>query len=287
MNRLFVFGDSFSHPNRVDIDKLPLCEFIDDKFFTFYRIVAEKLKAECYNFSLSGSGPQYTMLKFHQALYHYKFKKNDYIVLLLSDPSRDYNPIENDIEEVKYVELGDRPHYGFENIRNLIYLQYMSKYFFPEVKFFCNVIWKESSFFEGEYYSSREGEFGIHQNDFPSKDFKFEKLYNLNDSNNWFYLCDCELGIIHMKEFKKKYKIYMSHDRLHFTHNEDSQFKVKAEVNDSRVNHMSQRTHNTFANIILDFFINNKRPINTDNFFETGFLDYDDPHLIPREFIYE
>ena len=106
MNRLFVFGDSFSHPNRVDIDKLPLCEFIDDKFFTFYRIVEEKLKAECYNFSLSGSGPQYTMLKFHQALYHYKFKKNDYIVLLLSDPSRDYNPIENDIEEVKYVELG-------------------------------------------------------------------------------------------------------------------------------------------------------------------------------------
>ena len=50
---------------------------------------------------------------------------------------------------------------------------------------------------------------------------------------------------------------------------------------------MSQRTHNTFANIILDFFINNKRPINTDNFFETGFLDYDDPHLIPQEFIYE
>ena len=27
--------------------------------------------------------------------------------------------------------------------------------------------------------------------------------------------------------------------------------------------------------------------IYSDNFFETGFLDYDDPHLIPQEFIYE
>ena len=286
MNRLFVFGDSFSHPYGVDDEKLPLCEFtVDDKFFTFYRTVAEKMaeyekmdgKAECYNFSLSGSGPQYTMLKFHDALYHYKFKKNDYIVLLLSDPTRDYE-----------VSGKMPPHYGFENIRNLIYLQYMSKYFFPEVKFFCNVIWKESSFFEGEYYSSRGGDFGIQQNDFPSEDFKFEKLYNLNDSNKNFYLCDCELGIIHMKEFKKQYKIYMSDDRLHFTHNEDSQFKVKAEVNDCRVNHMSQRTHNTFADIILNFFINNERPIDTDNFFETGFLDHDDLHLIhQKEFMYE
>ena len=146
MNRLFVFGDSFSHPNRVDIDKLPLCEFIDDKFFTFYRIVAEKLKAECYNFSLSGSGPQYTMLKFHQALYHYKFKKNDYIVLLLSDPSRDYNPIENDIEEVKYVELGDRPHYGFENIEILYIFNICQNIFFQKSSFFVMLYGKKVHF---------------------------------------------------------------------------------------------------------------------------------------------
>ena len=51
---------------------------------------------------------------------------------------------------------------------------------------------------------------------------------------------------------------------------------------------MSQRTHDTFAKLIIDFFLHNKKPVNTDNMFEKGFLEADDSYVkIRKEFIYE
>ena len=56
MSRLFVFGDSFSHPS-------------DEKdFATYYHSVAKKLDAKCYNFSKNGTGPEYSMIEFNKAM---------------------------------------------------------------------------------------------------------------------------------------------------------------------------------------------------------------------------
>ena len=260
MSRLFVFGDSFSHPS-------------DEKdFATYYHSVAKKLDAKCYNFSKNGTGPEYSMIEFNKAMFEYSFRDNDYIIMLLSDPSRDHDG-----------------NHSFENIRNLTYLNYISKHFYQDVKLFCNIIWNDTAFCDGRVFANGDSRRFIENNEkFPNTKFKSKKFLILNNVEN-FYYCDCELGIIHMQEFKEIYDIHTNETEevLHLTNNTNKKFQVDT-INDDRINHMSQRTHDTFAKLIIDFFLHNKKPVNTDNMFEKGFLEADDPYVkIRKEFIYE
>lgn len=262
-NRLFVFGDSFSHPVVRDERKLPYCDFnhIHKNFVTFYHYVSMYLKSHCYNFSLSGSSPEYSMRQFSKAQKKYKFQKNDYVIFLLSDPCRDFADFSLETEE-------NNP-YGYENIRNITYLHYLSKYVYPDVKFFINVIWKDTTYY-------------LHV---PTTYYTDKNFYHLNDTHDNFYLCDCELGVIHAKEFKN-YDIIEKNDETGCYYD----YKRDVRFDDIRVNHMSQCTHDTFAEIILSFFLHNEKPTDTDKLFKIGFLDESDEYLIKvshKGFIYE
>ena len=260
MNRLFVFGDSFSAPR-------------DSKnFATYYTTFAKKLDAKYYNFSQDGTGPEYSMIEFNKAMIEYEFQENDYIIMLLSDPNRDHYKNNN-----------------FENVRNLTYLNYISKFFYQDVKIFCNVLWNDTTFCDGRVIAGAGSNKFVQKggND-HSKKFKAKNFLNLNNVDN-FYYCDCELGIIHMQEFKELYDIHINEfeEVLHLITKAPNKFHVDT-IDDHRVNHMSQRTHDTYAKLILDFFLHNKKPVNTDDMFEKGFLNADDPYVkIRKEFIYE
>ena len=280
MSRLFIFGDSFSNP-------LTNPEQTKD-FLTFYHSVAKKLDAKCYNFSKQGSGPEFSMDEFHKAMFDYKFDANDYIIMLLSDPGRDYD-YKSEVRG-KY-----REHYGFENIRNLIYLNYLSNHFYHDVKIFCNIIWNFNTFCEGKVLSEGKSVRFIDETyNFPNSKFRSEDFQKLNDVEN-FYYCDCELGIIHMQEFNKFYNIRINVNVLQLSKEttSDNTFPLQnvedeLTIEDFRINHMSQRTHDTFAKLILDFFLHNKKPVNTNDMFEKGFLVADDPYVkIKKEFVYE
>ena len=279
MNRLFVFGDSFSQPHGPD-----------DNFSTYYHSVANDLNAEYFNFSKGGTGPEYSMRKFHEAMFAYKFGANDYIIILLSDPGREY-VYHRTPPTLLFANARSRFNYGFENIRNLIYLSNLSESFYQDVKIFCSVIWNDTTFYDGIVLSNENSiRFFDDTSTFPSPKFRSKNFQKLNNVEN-FYYCDCELGVIQAQEFSEIYSIHQDEKIkmvFHFTKEKRHKTFQVDTIDDFRINHISQRTHDTFAKLIIDFFLYNKKPVNTDNMFEKGFLMADDPYVkIRKEFIYE
>lgn len=252
MNKLYIFGDSFAQ------------EYDYENFIPWFRKLSNDMNIEYENYGLQGSGPGYSMNKFRSI----ENKLNeDYVVLMLSDPQRDYHSENNDIGMANLRMSMDnqnfqmRPHQTDhcrdDNIKNILYLKYVSKHLFKSTKFFVNVIWK-NTICNSEFIESEDN----------------------------FYFCDCGLGSIWIDEYELNamHNVPFGHTTLL------EQGKVKAIIEDNRYNHMSQRTHDTLSNLIYDFFVKEKMPKNTNDMFEKGFLKTTDEHLRviqEQEFVYE
>lgn len=249
---LYIFGDSF-------------VQDYDYKNFTpWFKKLSNDLNIEYENYGLQGSGPEYSMTKFRSIENRLN---DDFVVMMLSDPQRDYHSENNSIGLTNLMLTVDNQNTQMnsnnqlncrdDNIKNILYLKYMAKHFYKNTKFFVNVIWK-NHIVNSQFITSEDN----------------------------FYYCDCDLGSIWLDEYEMDVMYNVPFGKMTLKKNG----KVEAIIEDNRYNHMSQRTHNTLSNLIYDFFANQKTPKNTNNMFEKGFLKTTDEHLRviqEKEFVYE
>ena len=249
---LYIFGDSFAQD-------------YDYKNFTpWFKKLSSDLNIEYENYGLQGSGPEYSMIKFRSI----ENKLNDdFVVMMLSDPQRDYHSEDNPMSlknlmltvdnQNTQINLNNQLNCRDDNIKNILYLKYMAKHFYKNTKFFVNVIWKNHI---------------------------VNSQFIMSEDN--FYYCDCDLGSIWLEEYEMDVMYNVPFGKNTLMKNG----KVEAIIEDNRYNHMSQRTHDTLSNLIYDFFVNQKMPKNTNNMFEKRFLKITDEHLRviqEKEFVYE
>ena len=249
---LYIFGDSFAQ------------DYDYENFVPWFRKLSNDLNVEYENYGLQGSGPKHSMDKFRSI----ENKLNDdFVVMMLSDPQRDYHSEDNPIGLMNLMFTLDNQNLQMgpnslvecrdDNIKNILYLKYMAKHFYKNTKFFVNVIWK-NHIVNSQFITSEDN----------------------------FYYCDCDLGSIWLDEYEMDVMYNVPFGKNTVMKNG----KVEAIIEDNRYNHMSQRTHDTLANLIYDFFANQKTPKNTNSMFEKGFLKITDEHLRvikEKEFVYE
>ena len=252
MNKLYIFGDSFAQ------------EYDYENFIPWFRKLSNDMNIEYENYGLQGSGPEYSMKKFRSIENELN---EDFVVLMLSDPQRDYHSEENSIGLMNLMFTLDNQNLKMgpnnfaecrdDNIKNILYIKYMAKHFYKNTKFFVNVIWK-NHIVNSQFITSEDN----------------------------FYYCDCDLGSIWLDEYEMDAMFNVPFGKTTLKKNG----KVKAIIEDNRYNHMSQRTHDTLSNLIYDFFVKEKMPKNTSDMFEKGFLKTTDDHLRviqEQEFVYE
>tara|TARA_Y100000356_G_scaffold25366_1_gene17877 strand:- start:4831 stop:5592 length:762 start_codon:yes stop_codon:yes gene_type:complete len=251
---LYVFGDSFAHEHNY-----PFC---------YYHKVAEGLDTNLKNFGEKGTGCTNMIRKFMSNQYD----ENNFFIILLSAPERlDYDFIpegwtapaykefsgENNSKIIEIVDEVLKDEFELSNIKNVLFFKHISDYFETTSKFFVCTTFG----YDNQTYS--------------------QHLKQL--SNDKFYASDLNLDVISTREFID-YDIMDCDTNYNRFRYDDGSTKL---IFDNRPNHLSEKNHEIFSQIILDFFDNGPNDYKQD-LFKISHLDENSDFMkLKKEYIYE
>lgn len=251
---LYVFGDSFAQEHKHS--------------FCYYHIIADALNTDLKNFGENGTGCTNMIKKFMNN--HYD--ENSFFIILLSAPERlEYNFLpegwtahaykefsgEDDAKIIEIVDELLKDEFEILNIKNVLFFKHISDYFETTSKFFVCTTFG----YDNKNYSKHLKEI----------------------SNKNFYASDLNLGEISTNEFIDYEIMDCDTDYNRFRYS-DGTIKL---IHDNRPNHFSQKNHEIFSQIILDFFDNGPNEYG-QNLFKTSHLDENSNFMeLKTEYIYD
>ena len=250
---LYVFGDSFAQEH--------------DYSFCYYHKIADALDTDLKNFGENGTGCTNMIRKFMDNQYD----RNSFFIILLSAPERlDYDFLPkgwtahaykefSGEDNAKIIEIVDevlKDEFEILNIKNVLFFKHISDYFETTSKFFVCTTFG----YDNQIYSQ----------------------YLKKISNDNFYASDLNLGEISTSEF-------IDHDIMDCD-TEYNRFRYKDGstklILDTRPNHFSQKNHEIFSQIILDFFDNGPSDYKQNLFKVSHLNENSDFKELKKEFIY-